>query len=79
MGIIILISLFLIFFCLLLIIIILIQTPKLEGGIYQSFLMNENRIFGLQSKNNFIEKITWFFNICIFLLIYILNFILKNK
>lgn len=69
----------LIFFCLLLIIIILIQNPKIEGGIYPSFLMNENKIFGLQSKNNFFEKITWIFNIFIFILIFLINFFIKNK
>ncbi|WP_238784592.1 preprotein translocase subunit SecG [Blattabacterium cuenoti] len=64
--------------CLLLILFILIQNPKKES-INQTFMEKNFRFFGVKRTNTFLENVTWFLSIIIFLLTLFFNFFLKSK
>ncbi len=69
---------FIITMCLLLILFILIQNPKKES-INQTFMEKNFRFFGVKRTNTFLENVTWFLSIIIFLLTLFFNFFLKSK
>ncbi len=72
----IMLSLFIVIICFLLMLVILIQNPKRES-IHQSFMEKNFRFFGIKRTNTFLENVTWFLSIMIFLLTLFFNFLLK--
>lgn len=53
--------------CVLLIVVVLIQNPK-GGGIDSTFGSNANQMFGAARQADFIEKLTWYLAIALFVL-----------